>query len=60
MINKFVLDIGDYKYKREEISEQLITDCLSKLSRNEIEFIILEPDKPIDGSRFLQVTSDFL
>ena len=55
MKNSFVANTGDDYYEENEISEKLIIDCLDKVSKNALDFLVLTPDIPIQGSLFLQV-----
>ena len=57
---KFELDTGDRIYQTSEITEELIKDCIDRLSRDKIEFMVLQPRNPVKHSQFVQVLRGFV
>ena len=57
---KFELDTGDRIYQTSEITEELIKDCIDRLSRDKIEFMVLQPRNPVKHSQFVQALRGFV
>lgn len=47
-------------YNSGEVTETIITECVTKLIDNEIDFFILTPKIPIKESIYMQVIYDFV
>ncbi|MDT2814862.1 hypothetical protein [Vagococcus carniphilus] len=59
MENTFKLDTGDKIFLSPHITNQTIIDLIQKLSKNELEFIVLEPKTPIKNSLYIQIIYGF-
>ena len=58
--NSFTLTIDGELYNAGEVTETIITECVTKLIDNEIDFFILTPKIPIKESIYMQVIYDFV
>lgn len=58
--NSFTLTIDGELYNSGEVTETIITECVTKLIDNEIDFFILTPKIPIKESIYMQVIYDFV
>lgn len=59
MENTFKLDTGDKIFLSPHITNQTIIDLIQNLSKNELDFIILEPKTPIKNSLYIQIIYGF-
>ncbi|WP_430597670.1 hypothetical protein [Enterococcus sp. AZ177] len=57
---QFQLDTGDRIYRNEDITAKLIKNCLDKVDKNEVEFLVLKPNRAIKDSLFIQIISHFV
>lgn len=58
--NSFTLTIDGEVYNSGEVTEMIITECVTKLIDNDIDFFILTPKIPIKESIYMQVIYDFV
>ena len=59
MENTFKLDTSDKIFLSPHITNQTIIDLIQNLSKNELEFIVLEPKTPIKNSLYIQIIYGF-
>ncbi|MFT8704500.1 hypothetical protein [Bifidobacterium aquikefiricola] len=54
-MSEFVLQTSEKSYTNSEISGELLRDVVERLSRKELDFMVLEPSEPVDKSIYLQM-----
>lgn len=59
MENTFKLDTGDKIFLSPHITNQTIIDLIQNLSKNELDFVVLEPKIPIKNSLYIQIIYGF-
>ncbi|MCH4160861.1 MAG: hypothetical protein LKF41_06370 [Bifidobacterium sp.] len=58
-MNTFVLQTDEGAYADDEITSALFQNLLDRLYRNDIDFMVLQPNQPIQESSYLQVLGAF-
>lgn len=59
-MSEFVLQTDGNSYANSRITSVLLRDLVEGLSRGEVDFIVLEPREPINGSAYLQALGAFV
>ncbi|MFT8988226.1 MAG: hypothetical protein ABF966_08340 [Bifidobacterium psychraerophilum] len=59
-MTEFVVETDKGTYANHEITLALFHDLVGRLSRNDVDFMVLQPDEPIRGSAYLQVLGAFM
>lgn len=60
MIHTFELNVNGTVYKDKEITETLIRNSLEQLTTDMNSFVVLQPEKPINQSIYIQAANNFL